>query len=101
MTSLLHSQKKTNVDQNFNRDEAKFYIINCTIKLKSAVLLFPAEIASYITNLSNKLIDLSTVDVQIDGSEEYSRKKQAYVEAVENFVKNEVFRKMEAEMKMV
>lgn len=93
--------KKTNAAQSFNRDEADFYMINCTIKLNSAVLLFSEEIASYITKLSNKLIDLSTADVQIDGSEEYSRKKQAYVEAVENFMKNEVFRKMEAEMKMV
>ena len=85
----------------FNRDEAQFYLSNCATKLLRASFFFSEEIASHIVNISGELLILANTNVEVDGPEKYSEKKQRYFEAVKELDKNEVIRSIREEMKMI
>lgn len=84
-----------------HRNEARAYLINCSIKLQRATFLFPEEITPYIFNVSNKLYDLVDADFKKDGPKKYNEKKQTYIKAIDDLDKNGVIKRVEAEMKMI
>ena len=82
------------------QDMPKIYLINCSSTLESANFFFPEEIACYFIDVSKKFNDLIKADVEIDGSEEYNKKKQAYFETIDDLNEKEILKRIEAEMKM-
>ena len=93
--------KNAEIYQRLDRSEAMLYIIkNCT-KLKNADFFFSKDISAYIIDVSEKIYNLSLSDASSDDPGEYNKKKQAFIEAAENFEKNEVLRKMEEEIKII
>ena len=78
----------------------RIYLINCSSTLRSARFFFPQEIACYFTDVAEKFYDLIMTNVEIDGSEEYNKKKQAYFETIDDLNEKEILKRIETEMKM-
>ena len=87
--------------RNFNRDEARIYLTNCSSKLQRSSFFFSEKIVSYITAVSVELLILANADAKVDGPKKYEEKKQDYYEAIKNLDENKVLESMKVEMKMI
>lgn len=85
----------------FDRNEARLYLMNCSAKLEFAPLLFPKEIAEYIFNISFALLILVNTDANVDGLERYNEIKRLYFEAIKEFDESKVIISIKKEMKMI
>ena len=83
------------------QNKAKIYLINCSAKLRCANFFFSEEVASYIINVSVKLLILANADLKVDGFEKYNKKKQEFFDAVKNLDENKIIRSIEEETKMI
>lgn len=82
-------------------NKARIYLMNCSEKLRCANFFFSEEVASYIINVSVKLLILANSDLKVDGLENYNKKKQEYFDAIKNLDENEIIRSIEEETKMI
>lgn len=85
----------------YNRDKAKLYLANCSIKLRRAIFFFPEKIVPYIDNVSMALIRLARVDVKTDEPKKYNERKQDFFESINALKENEILKTIIEEMKMM
>lgn len=85
----------------FDRNEARLYLMNCSSKLELASLLFPKEIAEYVFNISFALLILVNTDAKVDGPERYNEIKRLYFETIKDFDENKIITSIKKEMKMI
>lgn len=85
----------------YNRDEARLYLANCSIKLQRAAFFFPEKIVPYINNVSIALVRLARADVETYEPKKYNEIKQKFFEAINALKENKVLVTMMEEMKMM
>ena len=93
--------RNSTVFQKFNRSVARINLMKCYAVLQRAPFFFSEEIASYIIDVSNKLLVLLTADTGVDGNVNFNIKKQAYFDAIKKLEDNKVLESIKTEMKMI
>lgn len=85
----------------YDRDEARLYLANCSTKLLRAAFFFPERIVPYINRVSINLLALSDADIKTDGPKKFNERKQNYYESIKALDDNKVFESIIEEMTMI
>lgn len=85
----------------YNRNEARLYLTDYSIKLHRAAFFFPEKIVPYIVNVSINLLNLTDADIKTDGPRKYNERKLNYYESIKALDENKVFESIREEINML
>lgn len=93
--------QRSEVTDEFDNENARVHLANCSMKLLQSGFLFSKEITSYIVDIASALLLLAYADVKADGQERFNEKKQGYFESIKEFENIGGLERIRSEMNMI